>query len=227
MCIIIVANKNKKIPNEHIKLANELNCDGFGISASVNDKLFVYKSISINSDDIINLYNSIRQVATGDIVLHFRLATHGDIHTMVLTPLGLMWGLLSAFALACYTLIPGDLPDRFGAVSVTGYGMIIGGVSMFIGTRAWNAPMIHDPKCIAAFVAMVIIGTVLTFTLYLLGIKLIGPVKTSMLASVEPVSATVIMVVWLKESFQFLDFVGFMCIFVTVFLLTKKEEAAE
>lgn len=86
MCIIIVANKNKKIPNEHIRLANELNCDGFGISASVNNKLFVYKSISINSDDIIKLYNSIRQVATGDIVLHFRLATHGDISDKLCHP---------------------------------------------------------------------------------------------------------------------------------------------
>ena len=86
MCIIIVANKNKKIPNEHIKLASELNCDGFGISASVNNKLFVYKSISMNSDDIIKLYNSIRQVATGDIVLHFRLATHGDISDKLCHP---------------------------------------------------------------------------------------------------------------------------------------------
>lgn len=86
MCIIIVVNKNKKIPNEHIKLASELNCDGFGMSASVNNKLFVYKSISINSDDIIKLYNSIRQVATGDIVLHFRLATHGDISDKLCHP---------------------------------------------------------------------------------------------------------------------------------------------
>lgn len=86
MCIIIVANKNKKIPNEHIKLASELNCDGFGMSASVNNKLFVYKSISINSDDIIKLYNSIRQVATGDIVLHFRFATHGDISDKLCHP---------------------------------------------------------------------------------------------------------------------------------------------
>ena len=86
MCIIIVANKNKKIPNEHIKLASELNCDGFGISASVNNKLFVYKSISINSDDIIKLYNSIRQVATGDIVLHFRIATRGDISDKLCHP---------------------------------------------------------------------------------------------------------------------------------------------
>lgn len=86
MCIIIVANKNKKIPNEHIKLASELNCDGFGMSASVNNKLFVYKSISMNSDDIIKLYNSIRQVATGDIVLHFRLATHGDVSDKLCHP---------------------------------------------------------------------------------------------------------------------------------------------
>ena len=86
MCIIIVANKNKKIPNEHIKLASELNCDGFGISASVNNRLFVYKSISMNSDDIIKLYNSIRQVATGDIVLHFRLATHGNISDKLCHP---------------------------------------------------------------------------------------------------------------------------------------------
>ena len=86
MCIIIVANKNKKIPNEHIKLASELNCDGVGISASVNNKLFVYKSISINSDDIIKLYNSIRQVATGDIVLHFRLATHGNVSDKLCHP---------------------------------------------------------------------------------------------------------------------------------------------
>ena len=86
MCIIIVANKNKKIPNEHIELASELNCDGFGMSASVNNKLFVYKSISMNSDDIIKLYNSIRQVATGDIVLHFRLATHGDVSDKLCHP---------------------------------------------------------------------------------------------------------------------------------------------
>ena len=86
MCIIIVANKNKRIPDKHIELVNELNCDGFGISASVNNKLFVYKSISINSDDIIKLYNSIRQVAIGDIVLHFRLATHGDISDKLCHP---------------------------------------------------------------------------------------------------------------------------------------------
>ena len=35
---------------------------------------------------LIKLYNSIRQVATGDIVLHFRLATHGDISDKLCHP---------------------------------------------------------------------------------------------------------------------------------------------
>ncbi|MDO4396538.1 MAG: DMT family transporter [Clostridia bacterium] len=157
----------------------------------------------------------------------FILATHGDVHNMVLTPLGLTWGLLAAFALSLYTLLPVKLIDKFGPIPVTGYGMVIGGATLFIGSGSWKAPMIYDPSCIAAFAALVILGTVITFTMYLVGVNLIGPVKASMLASIEPVSATVIMVIWLKESFQFLDFVGFMCIFVTVFLLTKKEDSED
>lgn len=155
----------------------------------------------------------------------FFLATHGDIHTMVITPLGLLWGLLAAFFLATYTLIPVPIIGKYGSTAVTGYGMFTGGLILWIITGSWNAPMVYEPACIAAFVAMVFFGTVLTFTIYLVGVHRIGAVKASMLATIEPVSATVIMVFWLGESFAFMDFVGFACIFVTIFLLTKKEEA--
>lgn len=157
----------------------------------------------------------------------FFLATHGDIHTMVITPLGLMWGLLAAFFLATYTMIPVKIIATYGSTAVTGFGMFIGGIILWISTGSWNAPMVHDPACIAAFFAMVVFGTVLTFTIYLVGVHYCGVVKASMLATIEPVSATVIMVLWLKESFTFMDFVGFSCIFVTIFLLMKKEEPAK
>ena len=84
--------------------------------------------------------------------------------------------------------------------------------------------MVYDPACIIAFAAMVLFGTVLTFTIYLVGVHRCGAVKASMLATIEPVSATVIMVLWLGEAFAFMDFVGFACIFITIFLLVKKEE---
>ena len=59
--------------------------------------------------------------------------------------------------------------------------------------------------------------------MYLVGVNRCGAVKASMLASIEPVAATVFMVVWLRVPLQIMDIVGFMCIFVTIFLLTKKE----
>ena len=155
----------------------------------------------------------------------FFIATHGDIHTMILTPAGLIWGLLAAVALMLYTLIPVKITARFGSIVTTGYGMLIGGIILFVLCRGWQAPMIYDYRCILAFVSVVLFGTVLTFTLYMAGVTRCGAVKASMLASIEPVSATVFMVVWLKEPFAPMDLIGFLCIFAMVFLLTKKESS--
>jgi len=73
-----------------------------------------------------------------------------------------------------------------------------------------------------AIIAIVLIGTILAYTLYLKGVSLIGPVKASMLASVEPVVATVLSIVWLKTDFHGFSLIGIVCIILTVFLLEKK-----
>lgn len=85
MCIIIVANANKKISNRIIKQAYKNNPDGFGIAASVNGKLEVIKGL-YKPSKIIKIYNQLREKATGDIVLHFRLATHGNISDSLCHP---------------------------------------------------------------------------------------------------------------------------------------------
>ena len=153
----------------------------------------------------------------------FFIATHGRIDPMVITPLGLSWGLWSAVALMLYTMLPGKIIDKYGSITVTGYGMLMGGIILCIGCGIWNAPMVYDIRCIIAFIAIVLFGTILPFTMYLVGVNRCGAVKASMLASIEPVAATVFMVVWLRVPLQIMDIVGFMCIFVTIFLLTKKE----
>lgn len=67
-------------------------------------------------------------------------------------------------------------------------------------------------------------GTIFAYTLYLQGVADIGAVRASMLASIEPVSATLFSVFWLHTQFQWIDLVGFVCILATVFLLAKKEQ---
>ena len=153
----------------------------------------------------------------------FLLATHGDIHSMVITPRGLAWGLFAAVTMVTYNMLPQRLIKKYGSMCVTGYGMIMGGVVLTIITRAWEAAWPLDLRLWLAFGGVVFFGTVLSFTMFLWGVAQIGPVKASLIASLEPVAATVIMVVWLHADFLFMDFIGFTCIFLTVFLLLKKE----
>ncbi len=152
----------------------------------------------------------------------FFIATHGNLNTMIINPQGLIWGLLAAVALMMYNMIPLNLMKSFGSIPVASYGMIIGGIFIAIYSKAWTMPIYWTPSFFLAIGAMVILGTVITFALYLAGVSICGPVKASMLSSIEPVSATVLMVVWLKVPIHPMEIVGFLCIFVTIFLLTKK-----
>lgn len=154
----------------------------------------------------------------------FLLATHGNPSTMVLSKGGLAWGLISAVSLVCYTLLPVKIIPKWGSMVVTGYGMLIGGVVLAIAIRFFSIPVNLDVKGWLAVGGVVVLGTLVAYTIYLQGVADVGPVKASLLSSVEPVSSTIISVVWLHTKFEVIDLVGFVCIIATVFLLTKKEK---
>lgn len=151
----------------------------------------------------------------------YLLATHGNPRTMVLTPLGLGWGLISAISVAFYTLLPEKIAP---SMTVSGMGMLLGGIVMSLVVQVWKIPVSLDWKGLLALAGVVVMGTIFAYTMYLQGISDIGPMKASMLASVEPISATLFSVIWLKNSFLLMDLLGFVCIITTIFLLTGKSE---
>lgn len=153
----------------------------------------------------------------------YLLATHGNPKTMVLSKLGLIWGLLSAVSLALYTLLPARIIPKWGSMTVTGWAMLLGGIAMALVSKVWTIPVALDIRGWLAVSGMVVMGTLLAYTMYLQGVADIGGVRASMLASVEPVSATLFSVFWLGTGFQWIDLIGFVCIMATVFLLAKKE----
>ena len=151
------------------------------------------------------------------------IATHGNFSSLYITPKGLTWGLLSAIASVLYTMLPVRLIKEYGSIPVVGTGMLLGGLGLTVMNRFNGGPGVYDTRYITYLSIIIILGTVIPYTAYLLGVSLCGAVKASMVASVEPVSATVCMVLWLGETFYAIDFVGFICILVTVFMLAKKE----
>ena len=153
----------------------------------------------------------------------FLLATGGDPAHMVLSPQGLFWGLATAVAATVYTLLPRRLLSRWNREVVNGWAMLIGGVVLNLGARSWTFHVDLPFRGWLAVCAIVVFGTVLSFTLFMQGIQDVGPVKSSMLASTEPVAATVFSAVWLGTAFSTVDLLGFAAIIATIFLLAQPE----
>lgn len=153
----------------------------------------------------------------------FLLATGGDPAHMVLSSQGLFWGLATAVAVTVYTLLPRRLLSRWNREVVNGWGMLIGGAVLNLGARSWTFQVDLPLRGWLAVGAIVLFGTVLSFTLFMQGIKDVGPVKSSMLAATEPVSATIFSAVWLGTAFSAVDLMGFAAIISTIFLLARSE----
>ena len=153
----------------------------------------------------------------------YLLATGGDPRHMALSPKGLFWGLAAAVAVVGYVMLPRGLMTRWGRAPITAMGMLIGGIAVNLAARSWTLYVPIPGRAWLAIGAIVVLGTVVSFTLFMRGLQDVGAVKSSMLASTEPVSATVFSAVWLGTTFSAPDLIGFACIIATIFLLAKSE----
>ena len=157
----------------------------------------------------------------------FVIATHGNPFNLSLSPSGLFLGIISAFAYALYTLLPGKLIRQWGSLIVTGLGLLSGGILFYFGTASWQYTIQWQPYTFIAFIGIIGIGTIFAYSLYLEGVSLIGPVQGSLLASAEPISSVFFSIVLLGEVFQGIDIVGIVLILIAVYLITMKEQLQE
>lgn len=156
----------------------------------------------------------------------FFLATHGNIHTLVLSPQALFWGLLGAAMVVVYSALPRPLLASYGSPAVTGWGMLVGGVVLFFLSRFWQQQVTLDWQTVAGVLLIGVVGTAMAFTLYLQGVRDIGPVKTSLLSCAELVTAGILTCLWLKTPLVLQDFVGMALILGMVVFLSFPGKSA-
>ena len=108
------------------------------------------------------------------------IATQGEIDQLAIPPEGLGWGLVSAVALAFYTLMPVRVLKKWGAMLVTGLAMLFGGSAASAVVQPWAVPVQLSGGALAALVAIVLVGTLGAYMLYLQGVADAGPVKASL-----------------------------------------------
>lgn len=150
------------------------------------------------------------------------LVTHGDISSLSISGIALFFGLASAVALAVYTLQPVKLISKYKSSLVIGWGMLCGGIVFSFVKAPWDIQGNWDLQAFGYTVFIVIFGTLIAFYAYLSAVQIIGGQKTSLLASMEPLSATILAVLWLNVSYSTVDWIGSFLIISTVFLLSIK-----
>ncbi|WP_318151003.1 DMT family transporter [Streptococcus parasuis] len=172
-----------------------------------------------------------RQVPTGTeiisillaIVGTFLIASHGQLNELSITPIGLFWGIFSAFTYALYIILPGKLIRLYGSMVVIGLGMLMGGIVVTLGVQTWKQSLPLDTGTTFGLLGIVGVGTIFAYTAFLKGVSLVGPVNGSLLASIEPI-ASVFFAVWLvNEQFYTIDFVGMLLILLAVLLISLKD----
>ncbi|WP_370576284.1 DMT family transporter [Neobacillus niacini] len=150
----------------------------------------------------------------------FLLVTKGNIHTLSVSGPAFTWGILSAFALAFYTLYPENLLSKWGTVLTVGWGMMIGGIGLSFIHPPWKIEGHWSVTSFLAVVFVVIVGTLLAFLCFMESLKYIKASEASLLACIEPLSAAFLAVAWLHVPFSPIEWVGSFSIIATIFILS-------
>lgn len=167
--------------------------------------------------------NRDRRAASG-AVRNVSAGHRGKPGQLVISPAGLLWGLATAWAVVLYSMLPSKLLERYDRETVTALGMAFAAVTLNLLCRSWRYDVQLPLRGWLAVAAIVVLGSVVSFSLIMQSIVDIGPSKSSMLASSEPLSATVFSVLWLGTSFSGTDLIGFAAIISTIFLLTRPDK---
>lgn len=149
----------------------------------------------------------------------FLLVTHGNPTSLSITGAALFWGIASAFSAAFYTTYSSGLIARYGTLPVVGWSMLLGGLMLvpFYGTQ--RIDRVNDASVLFAFCYLIVVGTAITFSLYLKGAQVIGGPRASILSCAEPLSSALLSLLLLGVTFTLPDWLGTLLIVSSVMLI--------
>ncbi|WP_179394847.1 EamA family transporter [Lacticaseibacillus absianus] len=149
----------------------------------------------------------------------FLLVTHGRLDSLALSPAGLFWGVGAGLGAAIYTLMPAKLLRQFNALVVSGGGMLAGGLVLAPLLVMHRGPALTWP-IVLGIGYVTIFGTLLAYLLYLQSMKYLRPTTVAMLNVFEPLSATLVSILFFHARFGAAEVVGGLLVLSTTFLQT-------
>lgn len=151
----------------------------------------------------------------------------GGVEILV-TPAGLLFGMLSALTAAYFTLASRSLVRRSGSWAVLAWGFVVGGVATspfgVLALLGYTLPAgggtLLGVTLLVGFV--IVVGTLLAYGFYLSALRRLSASEVGVVASSEPISAATAAFVFLGVVMTWAQYVGGVMIVLAVILLTAR-----
>ena len=227
-------------------LKNKIDCAGiilFGTAGMYLVQYTYFKTIELSNVSFatilqftapffIFIYESIKNKkvpAVSTVILLFMtilgvifIATKGNFSNLSVSLEALLLGIISAIMIAFYSTYPKKLLKKYGSITVVGWGMIVGSIISNVIHPIWKIEGDVNTQSIIQVMIVVILGTSIAYLIYIASLNYISSSLAGILTAFEPVLAAILSVVFFGLKFSFIELIGFLLVFVSIFILEKR-----
>ena len=124
--------------------------------------------------------------------------------------------------MAFYTAFAADLLHRYPTFLIIGWGSLGNALLLMALNHPTLEGTLWTAGTLAAFGIIIVLGTLIAYTVYLENTKYIPASETGALAAFEPLSAYAVSILFMGNRVGFVEMAGALCIMVMVWMLSKK-----
>ena len=180
--------------------------------------IFIYESIKNKKVPAVSTVILLFMTILGVVFI----ATKGNFSNLSVSLEALLLGVISAIMIAFYSTYPKKLLKKYGSITVVGWGMIIGSIISNVIHPIWKIEGNVNTKSMIQVIIVVILGTSIAYLIYIASLNYISSSLAGILTAFEPVLAAILSVAIFGLKFSFIELIGFLLVFVSIFILEKR-----
>lgn len=180
--------------------------------------IFIYESIKNKKVPAVSTVILLLMTILGVIFI----ATKGNFSNLSVSLEALLLGIISAIMIAFYSTYPKKLLKKYGSITVVGWGMIVGSIISNVIHPISKIEGDVNTQSIIQVMIVVILGTSIAYLIYIASLNYISSSLAGILTAFEPVLAAILSVVFFGLKFSFIELIGFLLVFVSIFILEKR-----
>ena len=180
--------------------------------------IFIYESIKNKKIPAVSTVILLFMTILGVVFI----ATKGNFSNLSISLEALLLGVISAIMIAFYSTYPKKLLKKYGSITVVGWGMIIGSIISNVIHPIWKIEGNVNAKSMIQVIIVVILGTSIAYLIYIASLNYISSSLAGILTAFEPALAAILSVAIFRLKFSFIEIVGFILVFVSIFILEKR-----